>query len=72
MNKVTELFTSRKFLLTLGAVLTNIGGALTGDISWNIAIPAITVAVAGWVTAQGKVDAATKTAATAPPVGGTE
>jgi hypothetical protein len=72
MNKVTELFTSRKFLLTLGAVLTNIGGGLTGDISWNIAIPAITVAVAGWVTAQGKVDAATKNNAPVAPAGGAQ
>jgi ABC-type protease/lipase transport system fused ATPase/permease subunit len=49
-------FTSRKFLLTLGAILGIIGAALTGEITWAQAVWPIILAVLGYVGIEGVAD----------------
>lgn len=57
MNKFSELLTSRKFLLTIGGVMTNLGMAMEGKVEWQTSIMAISGLVVAWVLAQGRVDA---------------
>lgn len=71
MGKFNELVRSRKFQLLMGTVLTNIGGAVSGEMAWQTAIVAITGAVSAWMFAQGKVDAA-KVTTNGTAAGGTE
>lgn len=54
---ISERFKSRKFLLTLGACLSAIGGGLTGAIEWSHAINAIIASVVAYVAAEGTNDA---------------
>lgn len=49
-------FTSRKFLLTVGATLVAVGSALGGEISWSQAIWATVTAVLGYVGIEGARD----------------
>ena len=59
MNTWQELikkFSSRKFLLTLGAVLTALGAALSGQIEWTQAITAVVIAILGYVGVEGAAD----------------
>lgn len=53
MNR--KLF-SRKFALTLGAVLVAVGGAVTGEATWNQAVWATVTAVLGYVGVEGARD----------------
>lgn len=48
-----EKLKSRKFLLTLGAVMVAVGSALTGDTAWSQAVWAVIVAVLGYVGIEG-------------------
>lgn len=50
--------TSRKFLLALGASLTALGAALTGELAWNSAVLDIVIVVSAYVGAEGVADAA--------------
>ena len=47
---------SRKFQLTLGALLSILGTALMGQIEWKEAITAIVTTVLGYIAVQGAVD----------------
>ncbi len=49
-------FTSRKFLLTLGAVLVAVGSALNGEITWSQTVWASVTAVLGYVGIEGARD----------------
>lgn len=49
-------FTSRKFLLAVGAALTAIGSAISGSISWDLAIKAIIAVVFAYSAAEGAKD----------------
>ena len=49
-------FTSRKFLLTVGAVLVAVGSALHGDTTWSQAVWATVAAVLGYVGIEGARD----------------
>ena len=48
--------TSRKFLLTVGAVCTALGGALSGQLPWTQAVWGIIVAVLGYTGIEGARD----------------
>ena len=49
-------FTSRKFLLTLGAVMVAVGSALSGEITWSQTVWATVTAVLGYVGIEGVRD----------------
>jgi hypothetical protein len=47
---------SRKFALTLGAVLVAVGSAVTGETTWNQAVWATVASVLGYVGIEGARD----------------
>ncbi|HEC65359.1 hypothetical protein LCGC14_1296030 [marine sediment metagenome] len=49
-------FTSRKFLIALGGILTAIGAGLTGVVQWYEALSTIMFIVLGYLGVQGMVD----------------
>ena len=51
-----ERFTSRKFLLTLGAVLGAVSAGLTGALTWPLAIQAIVVAIVPFILGQSYIE----------------
>jgi len=57
MNDFKQRLTSRKFLLTLGAILSSFGAAFAGEITWFQAIIAITISTMGYVGVEGYADA---------------
>lgn len=53
-------FTSRKFLLTLGTVLTLVGSGLTGVLGWPDVAKLLVTAVIAYVAAEGVGDAVSR------------
>lgn len=51
-----ERFTSRKFLLTLGAVLGAVSAGLTGALTWPLAIQAMVVAIVPFILGQSYIE----------------
>ena len=51
-------FTSRKFILALGAFLSAVGAGLSGTLPWNEVADAVTLIVLGYFAAEGAPDAA--------------
>ena len=49
-------FTSRKFLMALGAVLAALGAALGNELTWTEAIMAITATVLAYMGVEGHLD----------------
>ena len=62
MWKISEVIRSRKFWAMVTAVIGALSAWLTGELTATIAIPAAIAAVMTWVHAQGRVDAAERTA----------
>lgn len=52
-----DRFTSRKFLLTVGAVLAAVGGGMTHSITWPTATQAIVAAIVPFVLGQSWIEA---------------
>ena len=53
-----QKFESRKFLLTLGTVLSSLGAALSGELSWNAAFMVVVGAVGAYLGVEGLRDVA--------------
>lgn len=53
-------FTSRKFLLALGACLTAIGAALSGTVTWDAAFGTMVTVIVAYITAEGLGDVASR------------
>ena len=49
-------FTSRKFILAVGAALTAIGGALSGSVEWDLAIKAVVAVGVAYMAVEGTRD----------------
>ena len=49
-------FTSRKFLLAVGAILVAVGGALSGETTWSQATWATVAATLGYLGVEGARD----------------
>lgn len=49
-------YTSRKFLLAVGAVLTALGAAFAGEVDWDSTLKVILAAVVAYSTAEGAKD----------------
>ena len=58
MNDFKQRLTSRKFLLTLGAILTALGAGFSGQMDWAQVILAIVVSVLGYIGIEGAADIA--------------
>jgi Na+/H+ antiporter NhaC len=56
MESIKSRFTSRKFMLVLGAVLVALGSALSGQIEWYKAIDTIMTSVIAYLVAEGGTD----------------
>ena len=56
MNDFKQRLTSRKFLLTLGAILTALGAGFSGQMDWAQVILAIVVSVLGYIGIEGAAD----------------
>ena len=57
MNEtLKDRLTSRKFLLTLGAVLGAVSAGLTGALTWPLAIQAMVVAIVPFILGQSYVE----------------
>jgi len=56
MNEFIQRLTSRKFLLTLGAILTALGAGFSGQMDWAQVILAIVVSALGYIGIEGAAD----------------
>jgi hypothetical protein len=57
-QKVSERFTSTKFLMALAACVTSTVAFVKGEISAEVWIGSVSVVVSAWTMSQGRVDAA--------------
>ena len=55
-QKIAEELLSRKFWAMVTAVLTPLGAALQGALPWEVAVPAMVVALVGYIVARAVVD----------------
>jgi len=62
MWKVSEVLRSRKFWAMVTAVIGSLSAWATGELTPTVAIPSAIAAIMVWINAQGKVDAAERTA----------
>lgn len=58
MNKLMELVKSRKAMGAMGSLALAIWGYVSGEVSTEVLIVAVTAVVGFWQQAQAKVDAA--------------
>lgn len=56
MRDFAKRISSRKFLLVLAVVLSSIGAALSGEVTWSNAIIAIVTTVLGYLGVEGAAD----------------